>query len=267
VSAIENKSLALVSDTGPAGQVVRSLLPWIISVPLLLAGLNLIAERQSLFHGEVGILLFAAATVAVFAGLVWSTGQSLLKSDIERRNAELEVHHRAAHDRLTGLLNREVFLDRLDQRIKMAKQMPMPGFALLYIDLDDFKTVNDRLGHQAGDRLLVSAAELIAKSVREGDLASRMGGDEFTVLLEEISSSQEVEQIASRIIDAFSRNFCIQGRGIRMGMSIGAAIYANHHTLELIVEDADAALYQAKSLGKDRYAVAHSSTDTVWLNC
>ena len=146
--------------------------------------------------------------------------------------------------------------------------MQTAGFAVLYLDLDGFKIVNDRWGHRTGDGLLVSAAQLISKSVRKTDLISRMGGDEFTVLLGEIASPDEVERIAQRIIDAFSSNISVRDADVHVGISIGAAIYSDHYnTHEELLEDADAALYQAKALGKGRYAIANCTTDTFWLDC
>jgi len=266
--AIKGKLLTILDDGGPAGLVVRLLLPRTIGIFLLMAGLHLIAERQGLYSAEVGNMLFAIANVMALAGLIWSAGDQLLRSDIERRKAEIELQRRATHDRLTGLPNRGVFIDHLKERMERAKQMPTHGFAVLYMDLDGFKIVNDRLGHQSGDCLLAKAAQLISNSVRSNDLISRMGGDEFTVLLDEITAPHEVERIAQRIIDAFSRNIFVEDRNVHVGISIGAAIYSDHHhTQEHILEDADAALYQAKSLGKGRYAIADSTTDTVWLNC
>jgi diguanylate cyclase (GGDEF)-like protein len=268
VPAIENKLLTILEDSGPAGLVVRSLLPWSIGIFLLLAGLHFIAEQQGLYSRDVGNLLFAVANITALAGLIWRAGHQLLRSDIERRNAEIELRRRATHDRLTGLPNRGAFIDYLKDRMEIAKQMPTPGFAVLYMDLDGFKIVNDRLGHQTGDRLLANAAELISKSVRRTDLVSRIGGDEFTVLLDEITAPHEVERIAQRIINAFSRNISVRDGNVHVGISIGAAIYSDHHhTQEHILEDADTALYQAKSLGKGRYAIANSTADTFWLDC
>lgn len=268
VSAIQTKLLSIIGDRGPAGQVVRSLLPWSSGFVLLMAGLHLMAERQDFYRADIATWLFAAVNIAVIAGLIWRTADGLQGSDLARRNSERDLQHRATHDRLTGLTNRGLFIDCLENRIKKAIPGDTPGFAVLYLDVDEFKTINDRLGHQAGDRLLTVVAERISKSVRESDLVSRMGGDEFTVLLEEITAPNDVERIAQRIVDAFSRNICIRDRNIQVGISIGAAIYSDHHeTAELILEDADAALYQAKFLGKGRYAIAHSTTDTIWLEC
>jgi diguanylate cyclase (GGDEF)-like protein len=262
------KLTILLGDTGPAGQVVRALLPCSIGVPLLVATVQLVGQWKGYYAAEIGAPLFAMATVAVLAGMICRTGHSLLRSDIQRRTAEADLQRRASHDWLTGLPNRGLFLDRLHRRIEKAKRTPVPGFAVLYIDLDEFKSINDRAGHQIGDCLLVSAAEIISKSIRSCDLAARMGGDEFTVLLEEISTPHDVEVIASRIVNAFSENISIRGRNHQVGTSIGVALYGAHHAApQDILVDADAALYHAKTQGKGRYAIATSTKDTVWLDC
>ena len=195
--AVKSKLLTILNDGGPAGLVFRLLLPRTIGIFLLLAGLHLIAEQQGLYSAEVGNALFATANVMTLAGLIWSAGDKLLRSDIERRKAEMEIQRRATHDRLTGLPNRGVFIDHLKEHMEKAKQIPTQGFAVLYMDLDGFKIVNDRLGHQSGDCFLAKAAELISNSVRSTDLISRMGGDEFTVLLDEITAPHEVERVHS----------------------------------------------------------------------
>jgi diguanylate cyclase (GGDEF)-like protein len=257
-----------MEDGGPAGAVVRLLLPRTIGVFLVLAGLHLIAQQQGFYSEEVGNSLFALANVIALAALTWSAGNHILQSDIQRRQAEAELHRLATHDRLTGLPNQGVFIEHLKYHMEKAKTLETHGFAVLYMDLDGFKTVNDSFGHQTGDRLLVSAAELISKSVRSADLVARMGGDEFTVLLNENGGLHEVERIAQRIIDAFSTIVSVGDRNVQVGISIGAAIYSDqYHTEERILEDADAALYQAKSLGKGRYAIANSSANTFWLDC
>lgn len=267
VPAIENKLLTIIDDSGPAGVVVRLLLPRTIGIFLLLAGLHLVAQQQGLYSEAVGNWLFAVANVIALAGLICSAGNHLLRSDTERRKAEIELHRRATHDRLTGLPNRSVFIDHLKNYMEKAKQMGSHGFAVLYMDLDGFKAVNDSAGHLTGDRLLASAAVLISNSVRSHDLVARMGGDEFTVLLDEVTP-HEVERIAHRILDAFSTNISVRDRNVHVGISIGVAIYSDHYiTPDQILEDADAALYQAKSQGKGRYAIVNNTTDTFWLDC
>lgn len=259
----------LLADGGPAGQAVRLLLPWTIGISLGLTGLVLLGHWQGFYAGEVIAPLFVSMHLALISGLICWTGKWLLKSDLKRRKEEADLRRRASCDPLTGLVNRREFLDRLNRRIEIAKRDDSaPGFAVLYIDLDEFKSVNDRLGHNIGDCLLAEVAQAISGTVRQCDVASRIGGDEFTILLEEISSPADAEIVASRIIQMLSKWISVRNHAIYLSLSIGIAVYHAHHdTPEAILTDADAALYQAKTLGKGRHAVANCRDGTVWLDC
>ncbi|GAA2714983.1 hypothetical protein Apa02nite_096900 [Actinoplanes palleronii] len=149
--------------------------------------------------------------------------------------------HEAHHDPLTRLPNRALFLQRVEQ--VLAEDT---GAALLYLDLDLFKQVNDTLGHAAGDELLRGVADRLSASVRDTDMAARFGGDEFAVLLEPISSELEAWEIAHRVIDAISEPFDIAGRAVLTRASVGIAYSGAGRTAEHLVEDADLAMYRAK---------------------
>ena len=157
----------------------------------------------------------------------------------------------AEHDSLTGLPNRLLFNDRLSQALSIAKR-DAGQCALLYLDLDKFKPVNDTLGHAAGDQLLRLVAGRIREQVRESDTVARVGGDEFTVILHDISSPQNAATVAQKIITALAAPFQL-GSGSResvIGSSIGIAVYPNDgQDPDTLVKKADAAMYVAKARG------------------
>jgi diguanylate cyclase (GGDEF)-like protein len=157
----------------------------------------------------------------------------------------------AHHDSLTGLPNRLLFNDRLHQQISLAKRESRQ-FALLYLDLDRFKPVNDALGHAAGDELLQAVATRIRHQVRESDTVARVGGDEFTVILPGIARREEAEIVARKIVAAVATPFQLGSRkqSVDIGTSIGIAIYpADARDADALVKAADAAMYSAKQAG------------------
>lgn len=167
----------------------------------------------------------------------------------EQQHAAQRIHHLAHHDSLTGLPNRLLFNDRLGQAISLAKR-DSARFALLYLDLDRFKPVNDTLGHNAGDELLRDASNRIRQLVRESDTVARVGGDEFAVILRDINSRESVSAVADKIVTAIAEPFYLerQKQSVDIGTCIGIAIYpddAQEH--ETLIKLADAAMYSAKT--------------------
>ncbi len=173
----------------------------------------------------------------------------------QRKEAEARLRHGALHDPLTGLPNRTLVLDRLGQALKRQRREPGYRFALMFLDLDRFKMVNDSFGHGVGDQLLVAIARRLGDVVRPGDTLARLGGDEFLVLLQEhIGAPEELRRIAERLQHALQRPFIIAGRDVYSSASIGIAPgAAGYHTPEEMLRDADIAVYHAKSLGVSRY--------------
>jgi diguanylate cyclase (GGDEF)-like protein len=163
--------------------------------------------------------------------------------------------HQAFHDPLTQLANRDLFNDRV--RHALAKRgEPGRTVAVMYLDLDDFKTVNDSLGHAAGDALLVQVAERLRISVRPDDTAARLGGDEFAILMEDITSEAEVTAVAKRILDSLNTPFDIAGEVVWAHATIGIArIAPGQIDLPDLLRRADLAMYTAKGEGKGRYAI------------
>jgi diguanylate cyclase (GGDEF)-like protein len=174
---------------------------------------------------------------------------SLALSDAKTVNAMV---HQAMHDALTGLPNRALFLDRLEHALARATRASS-DVAVLFLDLDRFKTVNDSLGHAAGDELLCTVAERISGCMRAADTAARLGGDEFAVLLEDLDSTREAVGVAERVIEALETPIVVAGREVLVGASIGVAF--GRHGAEDLLRHADVAMYRAKALGKGRYAM------------
>ncbi len=178
----------------------------------------------------------------------------------ERKVAEEKLMHDALHDPLTNLPNRLVFLDRLGQAIKRSKRNSNYLFAVLFLDLDHFKLVNDSLGHLVGDELLIAMARRLERGLRPEDTIARMGGDEFTILLEDIEDTDAVEQIAARIQMEIAAPFQMGDQLIYTTASIGIAFSDSHYASpEEMLRDADTALYQAKGLGKSCHAVFNAT--------
>ena len=170
-----------------------------------------------------------------------------------------EVVHEALHDSLTGLPNRSLFLDRMRHALARAERGSEP-VAVLFCDLDGFKTVNDSLGHRTGDRLLLAVAERLTECLRPADTIARLGGDEFAVLLEELRQPGDAARAAQRLLDALRAPFELRGREFYISASIGIAAGAGD--AETLLRDADLAMYRAKARGKGRYAVYEPSMHT-----
>jgi diguanylate cyclase (GGDEF)-like protein len=174
----------------------------------------------------------------------------------ERKRIEEKLYFDSTHDDLTGLSNRKIFLERLGQVCKQPVNAPAKSFAVLFLDFDRFKVVNDSLGHAYGDQLLIESALRIQHCLRPRDLLSRLGGDEFAILLEDVSYLESATRIADRIQESIIRPFIIKDREVYISTSIGILFdQARNQPPEDLIRDADIAMYQAKETGKARYAV------------
>ncbi len=175
-------------------------------------------------------------------------------NDITKRKAfESQIVHLANHDSLTDLPNRDLLWDRINQAITHARRNDSK-IAVLFIDLDHFKNINDSLGHQIGDHLLQKVAKLISSLIREGDTVARQGGDEFIVVLPDISQTEHAAQIAQKILSSLSEPIWLEGREFHSSASIGISLFPdNGMTVELLLQNSDAAMYHAKHLGRGTY--------------
>ncbi len=178
-----------------------------------------------------------------------STGKDVT----ERMQTQERLQYMAQHDALTELPNRLLLLDRLKQSLARAR-WHQRLVAILFIDLDRFKTINDTLGHEAGDRLLQLLAERFNRAVREGDTVARFGGDEFVILLDDVATEQDVGMVAQKVLDALAAPFNIENQGLYITASIGVSLFpGDGEDSGALLKNADVAMYRAKELGKNTY--------------
>jgi len=159
----------------------------------------------------------------------------------------------AYYDHLTGLPNRQLLQDRFQQALANAQRYGT-GMALLFLDLDKFKPINDSLGHEAGDKVLKAVSARLASCLREGDTLARIGGDEFVVLLLNVTGEEEVGSVAQKIIGITSEPIAMKGRDVQVGCSIGIAIFPEDGAdYDALLKNADAAMYCAKEAGRNNF--------------
>jgi len=207
-------------------------------------------SQWKILAGVLGSLL---AIYALILGILLRYRRLFNEQETARLVQEERIRHQAYHDALTGLPNRESFAEHLEEAVRRARRT---GWTLgvMFLDLDRFKVVNDSLGHDAGDQLLRVATSRIQRSVRESDMLFRMGGDEFTVLLESVRGPEETAVVAQRIIDAIAEPVQLQQHEIRVTTSIGMALFPRDDPSgSRLVKSADTAMYRAKELGRNRF--------------
>jgi diguanylate cyclase (GGDEF)-like protein len=187
--------------------------------------------------------------------------ESLARALEAERELEEQLRHQAFHDRLTGLANRARFMDRLDHARQRSARHGQ-GLAVLFMDIDDFKSVNDSLGHPVGDRLLIEVAGRVEGNLRPGDTAARFGGDEFAVLLEDVASPDAAAVVAERIIEALRPPLVLDDREVFVRASVGISMGVGNDDPNELVRRADVAMYAAKADGKGRFATYDLEMDT-----
>jgi diguanylate cyclase (GGDEF)-like protein/PAS domain S-box-containing protein len=177
----------------------------------------------------------------------------IMRDISERKAAEAKIIHLAHYDALTDLPNRRLVQDRIQQTIALARRSGAQ-FAVMFIDLDKFKSINDSLGHDAGDQLLQMVAYRLTQSLRAEDTVGRQGGDEFIVLLADLSAAKDSSLVAQKIVDVLSAPFVINGQDLRIGASIGIAVYPQDGAdVEMLLKNSDTAMYHAKQAGRSNY--------------
>lgn len=228
---------------------------------------------QWLYHGLVmGTLIiitsFVVARFSVFqvetldsvqeVSKALADANELLEQKVQQRTEELSnanqhLRFLATHDHLTGLPNRVLFFDRLEQTIKKARRQKQ-RFALFFIDLDDFKRINDTFGHAVGDQVLRAAGNFINDTIRDSDTVSRLSGDEFTIILDNVRNRSNVEVIAQKTLKAVSQPIQVSKETIIMTVCIGISIFPDDgEDAETLFRKSDAAMYQVKDQGKNSY--------------
>ena len=224
-------------------------------------GMSAAARRTSrliMLAGAALTLLLAVGAIAVSR----RTLARLQDAEAQQRATAQRLAQLAQYDALTGLANRTLFQDRLAQAIARAHRSER-RIALLFLDLDRFKEINDTLGHETGDRVLQEAGARLRRSLREGDSVARLGGDEFTVILEDVESAEQVHEVAKKLLRAFAEPMAFSGRDLFVTLSIGIALYPRDgDDADTLLKHADTAMYQAKKEGRDNlqfYAAAMSA--------
>jgi diguanylate cyclase (GGDEF)-like protein/PAS domain S-box-containing protein len=178
----------------------------------------------------------------------------------ERKELEDRLRQYAMYDPLTGLPNRRLFMDRLARAVRRAKRIPGYEFSVLFMDLDDFKVVNDSLGHMAGDSLLVKVAKRIGSYLRENDTAVRFGGDEFAILLDNIAAQDRLDTVVRRLHEHLATPYEVEGQEVVVSATIGIATSTtDYDNPEDVVRDADTAMYRAKSTGRGSHVIFDKS--------
>ena len=189
--------------------------------------------------------------------------QDLEKEIAQRCKVERQLVHDASHDTLTGLPNRARFMERLSQAVKHIRRHGLDRFAILFIDLDRFKLINDTLGHLQGDRFLIETARRLNLCIRDNDTLARIGGDEFVILLDSIKDTHDAIEVTERILGELSQPYELANQSFTSGASIGISFSCQNSTdtSESLLKDADTAMYQAKSNGKGCYVIYDNNID------
>ncbi len=216
------------------------------------SGMTILVEGASRRYGVIGV---HSSTAREFSAMDIDFVQAVanvLGDAFERRQTEHDMRHRALHDPLTGLPNRTLFMDRLGHALQHLRRRGSRA-AVLFLDLDRFKLVNESLGHEIGDELLAAAAPRLKQTVRTSDTVARFGADEFGILLEDIGGEHDAVEMAQRIAAVFTRPFVLQGEEHFVSTSIGITLASGGERAEDLVRDAEAAMHRAQERGRARY--------------
>ena len=181
--------------------------------------------------------------------------QTVFRDVTQRKQLEARLIHDAFHDALTGLPNRSLFRDRLEHAVAIRQLQPDLRLVVMFLDLDDFKSVNDSFGHETGDQLLRVVAKRIREEIRTADTVARFGGDEFAILMEQVATTAEVMSIVDRIKMSLQRPLLLEGRVVSVSASVGVTFAESGEDVDTLLRNADVAMYEAKDAGKARHAV------------
>ena len=258
-----------VSNTAPwiigASTLLLAMASYAPSLPqiVILSSLVVIGYGFSLHYHRL-LETDAVLVLPVLLGLtlVFLTKTRLAQGQIQRiTETEEQARNESLSDALTGLPNRVQFLERVSRSIECGRHNRDFHFAVLFIDLDGFKPINDKLGHKAGDAVLRHTAKRLHGCLRKGDLVGRYGGDEFTLLINQVSGPLDAIRVAERVLNKLKEPINV-GEHVTVGASIGIALSTNlHERAEDLIRDADGAMYRAKAQGKNRYVISDQSVD------
>jgi diguanylate cyclase (GGDEF)-like protein len=220
----------------------------------------LVEVRKSLDQIEANQVAFGQKVRRLILVLISSAAVILLylfvmlkRLNREQRDAQVSMTHQATHDALTGLFNRAAVTDFIEARLRDESTAALGGFALMLLDLDGFKAVNDNLGHEAGDDLLRQAATRMTLALRESDYLARLGGDEFLVVIPQVSDEQTAQRVALKLIEAIAAPYQLLNKAASVTLSIGISFFPKDgRDRTLLMQHADSALYKAKHGGKNQ---------------
>jgi diguanylate cyclase len=268
ILGLSQPTAAVLSDSDALGTAIQRIVIAFSILSLILAVLLARAVTRPLDQMVRAVKRFAVLQqraplpidrhdeIGVLARSFDDLQQKIEKQVSTLQAKQLELDHLASHDALTSLPNRRIFLDRVEHAIARAHRGSLQ-LAILFIDLDHFKEINDKLGHAVGDVMLIAAAERLRTTVRAADTVARLGGDEFIVLIEDVDHIDAVAMVAQKIIEALAMPVAYQEQSLNVGASIGIALYPDDGTTTTeIIAAADRAMYRAKLAGRNRYDLA-----------
>jgi diguanylate cyclase (GGDEF)-like protein len=234
----------------PEGWLVTRLLPslnYTKDIEGSTPRVSLTVERRLKWEDiNLPLVTWVIAGAAITFALLQLYARAHRRSEMRRLELEELLHYRAHHDELTGLPNRSLIIDRIEQGMRNAQREGRP-MALLFLDLDGFKPVNDRFGHDVGDLLLTAVGQRLCACTRAGDVVARLGGDEFAVLIESASGLDDGDSVAQRLDEAFAQPFSIKGQELRLGASVGRASFpGDADSAEGLLQLADRTMFEAK---------------------
>jgi diguanylate cyclase (GGDEF)-like protein len=252
--------MAVVASDSSGGAMIRRLLPAVLVIPGLLGAMRLAGRQSLILDTAAGLWLLIVSIMTIFATLVAWNAMLLYRMDLGRAASERKLAYQAQHDALTELPNRRLFLRRLAAEIERRRENG-PLAAVLFVDLDLFKVINDSLGHVVGDEMLIAAGHRISELVGPDDLVARLGGDEFTVLLPGLADTRRAIDVAEQIRNAFERPFTVGLHEVFTSVSIGIAFAQGGDSAQDVLRHADIAMYHAKARGRSRHEMFDGAMD------
>jgi diguanylate cyclase (GGDEF)-like protein len=246
-----------IIDSGMSGVMVRRLLPAVIALPIIIGWLRLEGQRLGLYDNELGVALMVVAHILIFALLIWWNSFLLFRLDIQRKQAEEELHKLSLTDDLTGSRNRRGFLLLAEQELKLARSKRTGlGLWLIYADLDGLKAINDSLGHEVGSQAIIHASAIMRETFRETDIIARLGGDEFAILA--VSNDPQGGSFMLRRLEENVGSFNVREH-LPYGLSLSTGVVQVEAervaSIEEVLREADQKMYEHKRSKKKEQEV------------